>query len=213
MNLTNGKKIMIGGGTALFILIIAVIIFIIIKHNNKSKTPDTCEWSYTGWSMCTDQEQTRVVSCKNKEGGDCDDSNCTSTKPESNQNCDTCEWSYTGWTVCENDTQSRTVSCKNKEGDCDISKCTSTKPDSTRSCTDIDTCEWSYTDWTPKCSSENMPQTRTSTCKNKKNQSCDDSKCGSKQPLNRVCSNGFGFLDNVYIFTYADATNNTIMQK
>ena len=169
MNLTNGKKIMIGGGTALFILVIAVIIFVIIKHNNKSKTPDQCEWSYTDWStVCTDGKESRVVSCKNKEGVDCDNSKCTSTKPTDKQDCP-----------------------------------------------DIDRCEWSYTDWTPTCLSDNMPQTRTSICKNTKNGTCDDSKCGQKQPLTRSCvlQYGFGFLENVYIFTNADANDSASMQN
>lgn len=84
MNLTKEKKIFIVG-TALFILIIAVIIFIIIKHN-KSKSPDQCEWSSTDWSECTTSgTQTRVVSCKNKEGTDC--TTCTDPKPPDKQNC------------------------------------------------------------------------------------------------------------------------------
>lgn len=201
MNLTKQQKIMIGG-TTVFILVISVIIFVIIKHNNKSKTSDQCEWSYTDWStVCTDGKQSRVVSCKNKEGVDCDNSKCTSTKPTDKQDCP-----------------------------------------------DIDRCEWSYTDWTPTCSSDNMPQKRTSICKNTKNGTCDDSKCGQKQPLTRSCvlqccdkstsewscntailgtcpttttgiydcskcNNGFGFLENVFIFTNADANDSASMQN
>ncbi len=76
---------MIGGGTIVFILVILVIIFV-IKHNN-SKSPDQCEWSSKVWSVCANDTQSRDVTCKNKEGGNCDDAKCTGTKPESIQSC------------------------------------------------------------------------------------------------------------------------------
>jgi hypothetical protein len=86
MNLTKQQKILIAGGTAVFILVIAVIIFIII-HNHKSKSNDECTWSVGEWIACTNGEQTRDVTCKNDEGGDCNDSNCTGTKPPTTQDC------------------------------------------------------------------------------------------------------------------------------
>jgi len=76
----------------IFIVIISffltIMLLFITINSNDSRDSYTCTWYSTDWSACTTSgTQTRVVTCKNKEGGDCDDSNCTSTKPPDKQNC------------------------------------------------------------------------------------------------------------------------------
>ena len=80
------KKIIISIGIISFFITI-ILLFITIKMDDA----DVCKWSYTDWSTCTKEgNQTRAVSCKNKEGGYC--TSCTEeTKPIDSQNCIYCK--------------------------------------------------------------------------------------------------------------------------
>ena len=191
MNLTKQQKILIGGGTAVFILvIIAVIIFIIIKHNNKSKSSDQCTWSSTEWSPspCTSGgTQTRVVSCKNTEGGDCN--TCKDAKPSDNQPCsvpDQCSWQYGPWNPdkCSSGVtqQTRNVTCTNSKGTCADTSCTDTKPTNTNICK-LHCCN--KTTWTCILSSDSA------TCPSGTSQIYD-------------CASCTDFPNNVYIFYPGD---------
>lgn len=118
MNLTKQQKILIGGGSVLILFIISLIIFLII-HNHKSKTNDECTWSVGDWSPpCseTSKTQTRNVTCKNNQGGDC--TTCTAnTKPQTTNICQLNCCNKTSWEcsissdgTCPSDT-SKTYDC------------------------------------------------------------------------------------------------------
>ena len=192
MKLTNQQKILIGGGSVLILFIISLIIFLII-YNHKSKSNDICKWSVGDWTPCSDESKTqkRDVTCKNNEGGICDNSNCTGTQPDNTRDCinpDICEWSVGEWTppCSESKTQSRTVTCENNEGD-DCTTCTeNTKPASTRDCINPDICTWSVGDWIP-CSETSTTQSRTVTCENNEGDDCTTCTENTKPPTTNIC--------------------------
>jgi len=64
-------------------------------------SPDTCSWTYSDWSVCTDttHNQTRTVTCQNTSGT-CDTSKCTGTQDAITRPCvlSCCDKTQNPWT-------------------------------------------------------------------------------------------------------------------
>ena len=187
-------------------------------ENTKPDTNQSCndipcpEWSVGQWSVCSKScdggEQSRTVTCKNRNVGKCPEN----TKPNTNQSCNDIpcpEWSLGRWSECSkscNDgTQTRTVICKNSH----VGKCPeNTKPNTNQSCNDIPCPEWSVGQWSVCSKScDSGEQLRTVTCKNRhvgkcqentkpnNNQSCNDISCpkwsvGQWSECSKSCNGG-----------------------
>jgi len=83
-------------------------------------SPDTCSWTYTDWSVCTDQtpNQSRTANCQNTSGTACDISKCIGTKDDLTRQCvlSCCDKTQNPWTCNQVSScptsQTRTYDCR-----------------------------------------------------------------------------------------------------
>ncbi len=123
-------------------------IFEITQQNNNYT------WQVGAWGTCTNNVQTRSVSCQNDLGNTMSDSYCTATKPATVQSCTSYTYSWTtgNWGTCTDGQQTRTVLCQRSDGTM-VSNlyCSVTRPVTVQSCTK--TLAWVATDGTQSCDS------------------------------------------------------------
>lgn len=110
------------------------------------KLAGVCTYTYSDWSACVNNTQTRTVVSSTPAG-------CTGT-PVITRSCTQCTYTYSDWSACQsNNQQTRTVTSSTPAG------CTGT-PVTTQSCTYTGpTCTYTYSDWSA-CQPDNT-QTRT----------------------------------------------------
>ena len=85
-------------------------------------SPDTCLWTYSGWSVCTDTtpNQTRTANCQNTSGTACDISKCIGTKDDLTRQCvlSCCDKTQNPWTC------NQVSSCPTGQSTYDCRSCT-----------------------------------------------------------------------------------------
>ncbi len=145
---------------------------------------DDCTYTYSDWSTCTNNQQTRTVTSKTP-------SNCTTPSPVLTQACTStpgeCVYTYSNWGSCTNGQQTRTVTSKTP------SNCTTPNPILTQTCSN-NTSNASLKSCNESCSSNADCQANyvcyssTKTCRlatNPSNSSCQGT---PDNGLNRSCN-------------------------
>ena len=83
MKITKNQFLFISLLFLITLIVIILIVYLKLKPNHISK----CDWVKGSWSKCTNNTQSRTVTCNNTDGIECNQSSCTSSKPSSSQNC------------------------------------------------------------------------------------------------------------------------------
>ena len=89
-----------------------------ITNTTNTNPTSTYSWQTSAWGLCTNNTQTRTVTCINQNNVTVSNSYCTSNQPATTQTCnsdiDSYVWRTGSWGSCINLVQTRTVTCVNQ---------------------------------------------------------------------------------------------------